>query len=126
MVTRVKVFVLRRKIWDMAYLRPRSSPKNVSFRIGKKQLPSSRTPGCLPSQHHTYMMLRRKICFILSDRLTPHKKAPCVRAPNFPTNWPRDLIQICGLHAPQIWLCSAEHSSPACCFVGDGSGSRIA
>src|ERR1039457_7593692 len=36
MVTRVKVFVLLRKIWDIAYLSPRSSAKNVSFRIGKK------------------------------------------------------------------------------------------
>src|SRR5437660_10621490 len=51
MVIRVKVFVLWRKIWDMAYLCPRPSVENVLFRIRKDRLSSSRTPKASLGHH---------------------------------------------------------------------------
>ena len=55
-VTRVKVFVLWRKIWDMAYLCPCISIKNVLFRIRKNNNPVLVVPRSLSPEHHISYM----------------------------------------------------------------------
>jgi hypothetical protein len=74
MVTRVKVFVLRRKIWDMAYLRPRSSAKNVSFRIGNKQTAQFSFPKVSPSATpHLHDATTKDLFHLIGSRHAPQE-----------------------------------------------------
>src|ERR1019366_4603494 len=142
MVTRVKVFVLLRKIWDIAYLSPRSSAKNVSFRIGKKTAAQFWFPRVSPlATPHLHDAATKDLFHLIGSAHAPqegtvrtsaefpHKLATGLN-PNLRLTRATDLVVQCRALQPCLLFCWRWQWKPDClagvyCEVSIGSGNLL-